>query len=102
MAKINALPGFVGGSDAVAHVSKSGTSQKIQVSQLVDALGHILTAGDIVIRPTKLYGDALICDGETYQSETYSQLAAKLGGGETFQVPNIPSSISNISYYIKT
>ncbi|MDD2038731.1 hypothetical protein NP572_19600 [Pseudomonas putida] len=102
MAKINALPEFAGGSDAVAHVSKSGTSQKIQVSQLVDAMGHILTAADIVIRPTKSYPDALVCNGETHQSDAYPQLATKLGGAETFQVPNIPSSISNISYYIKT
>ncbi|WP_243055368.1 tail fiber protein [Pseudomonas sp. BP01] len=102
MAKINALPGFAGGSDAVAHVSKSGTSQKIQVSQLVDALGHILSTGDIVIRPKKTYADALICNGQTYHSNAYPQLAAKLGGGEAFNVPNIQINASNISYYIKT
>lgn len=101
MAKIDALPGFAGGSDAVAHASKSGTSQKIKVSQLVDTLGHILTAGDIMIRPTKAYLDALPCKGVTYNSADYPALAAKLGGDGTFEVPNIPSNVSNISYYIK-
>lgn len=101
MAKINALPGFAGGSDAVAHVSSPGTSQKIKISQLVDALGHILTPGDVLIRPTKSYPDALPCDGSTYDSTNYPALSAKLGGGTTFNVPTIPSNTGNISYYIK-
>lgn len=102
MAKSNALPGFAGGMDAVVHVARPGTSQKIKVSQLVDALGLILTAGDIVRRPTKVYPDALPCDGTTYQTATYPELASKLGGGTTFKTPTIASNVSNISYYIKT
>lgn len=102
MAKIDSLPKFVGGSEAVAHISKSGTSQKIKVSQLVDALGHILTAGDVTMRPIKAYQDALPCNGATYNSAEYPALAVKLGSGDTFNVPNIPSNTRNISYYIKT
>ncbi|WP_137163378.1 phage tail protein [Pseudomonas asiatica] len=102
MAKIDSLPKFVGGSEAVAHISKSGTSQKIKLSQLIYALGHILTAGDVTMRPNKAYPDVLLCDGSTYDASEYPALAAKLNSGDTFNVPNIPSSISNISYYIKT
>ena len=102
MAKTDSLPKFAGGSDAVAHASKPGSSLKIKVSQLVDTLGHFLTAGDIMIRPTKAYADALPCKGETYNSAEYPALAAKLGGDGTFKVPNISSNVSNISYYIKT
>lgn len=102
MAKSNSFPVFTGGTDAVVHVAKPGTSQKIKVSQLVDALGHILVAGDIVRRPTKVYPDALPCDGETYQSATYPELASKLGAATTFNTPIVASNIVNISYYIKT
>lgn len=102
MAKTDSLPKFAGGSDAVAHASKPGSSLKIKVSQLVDALGHILTTGDVSIRLTTVYTDALPCNGATYNSAEYPELAAKLNSGDKFTVPNIRSNASNISYYIKT
>lgn len=86
----------------MAHASKPGSSLKIKLSQLVDALGNILTTGDVSIRLTTVYTDALPCNGATYNSAEYPALAAKLGGDGTFKVPNIPSNVSNISYYIKT
>lgn len=86
----------------MAHASKPGSSLKIKLSQLVDALGNILTTGDVSIRLTTVYTDALPCNGATYNSAEYPALAAKLGGDGTFKVPNISSNVSNISYYIKT
>ena len=66
--KISELPAWEGDTSMCLHVSNSGQSQKLAISDLAGfgSGGSGLVTGDIVLRPTGVYPGLLKADGAVY------------------------------------
>lgn len=66
--KISELPDWSGDTSMCLHVSNSGQSQKLAISDLASlgSGGSGLVTGDIVLRPTGVYSGLLKADGTVY------------------------------------
>lgn len=66
--KISELPAWEGDTSMCLHVSNSGQSQKLAISDLAGfgSGGSGLVTGDIVLRPTGVYPSLLKADGAVY------------------------------------
>ncbi len=74
--KISELPEWSGDTSMCLHVSNSGQSQKLAISDLASfgSGGSGLVTGDIVLRPTGVYPGLLEADGAVYDVSAHPGL----------------------------
>ncbi|MBO2925021.1 hypothetical protein J5H75_25450 [Pseudomonas asiatica] len=74
--KISELPAWEGDTSMCLHVSNSGQSQKLAISDLAGfgSGGSGLVTGDIVLRPTGVYPGLLKADGAVYEVDAHPAL----------------------------
>ncbi|MDH0145151.1 hypothetical protein N7335_01960 [Stutzerimonas stutzeri] len=77
---ISELPNFTGDTSMRLHVHKPGSSESLSLNDIGNLVttGEGLQTGDVVLRPTGFYADALECDGAVYEKSVAPILSAKL------------------------